>query len=291
MAFSAYISLRPKGDVDSRLFYVLRPPAMSAEQSGALRRRELEVVQALVAQCMSSHDMKYVPYLEARNEPPDAELSPLEWAKVWGFGISTAAQLSAQESQPDPNMTYLASLPGPQGQAYRLALFGTATGVTPGCMAEANSAVYRRRERALGDLYPQLAHLAELAARDPRVISAGEEWLACVSGRVDLRAASAAAMLEYLRLSITAELERIGPVTKPISEADASALRELQEKERKVAIAVAECDVPRVATADLVLAEYQSAFIREHEAEMDLAADKLAAFEDSVGLAPRPSSS
>jgi len=81
-------------------------------------------VQELVAACMKAAGFEYVPYVPTAPEQQPVLEGDLDWARTYGYGISTI-DMAAPDSSDDPNTAITAAMSQSELAAYQQALFGS----------------------------------------------------------------------------------------------------------------------------------------------------------------------
>lgn len=168
-----------------------------------------------VAQCMADEGFEYIPNVEPpdeSNEDRAYALPPEEFAKQYGYGVTTLTM--SDNSDENPNQVYRDSLSEQAKDAYDAALHGpwyvnedgsgeSGSGddrSTPhpepedlGCSGRASHEVYGVPEEGDGEatginpyetfnaLMDDLLQLGERIQDDPRVVDANEVWRSCMA--------------------------------------------------------------------------------------------------------------
>jgi hypothetical protein len=231
--------------------------ALAIEPPGpALDRRRAEATAVLVAACMAGHGMPWEPVPEPPPAVPDPDLSPVDWARRWGFGVSTMIGRPEQDPARDPNLASIAAAPPDERDAYRRALLGDAS--SPGCHATASTSVYGLRDRLLAPLRMSLQALDARIAADPAAARAVAGWRTCV-GPV------AADLAADRRTLPGALLERFASRSAAIGRGIGGlvGLAALQADERRVATVLARCEVEFTEARAVAAARHEAAFVDE----------------------------
>ncbi len=233
----------------------LDPPGPS------LDRRRAEAVAALVAACMARHGLRWRPVVESVPSIQDPDLGPIDWARRWGFGVSTMIGRPGPASTDTPDPSVPDGVPSAERAAYVRALHGD--GTAPGCQPSATEAVYGIRDRLLAALRPALVALDARIAADPAAARALEAWRSCVRPVVgglalDRRSLPGALLERYARRSSTIDLGALA----------VAGLAALQTDERRVATAVAACEVAFAVDRAAAAAPHEAAFVAAHRAEL-----------------------
>jgi hypothetical protein len=253
-----------------------RTPAMTALEAQAVQHR--------IAACMAALGLPYTEFVEPAPAIPDQDLGPREWAAKWGFGVSTSVGVAdPRPPVADPNLAHIETLPSADGEAYRAALFGTAS--SPGCSSDANDAVYGRHDRLLVELAAELAELEEGIAGDPRTLDADADWLACASTPV-FRPSSRRAFGRQAIDDIGRRLEAILGPPPGVADFDPDALARLQALEIDIALRGIDCDDRVRPTLDAVRLEYESRFVGAHRAALDAIKAQADVLDAQLGLVP-----
>jgi hypothetical protein len=270
---------RPVGLADELGWREAATPAMAT--------REAEAVQRRIADCMARLDRPYVEFVDPAPEIPDADLGPREWAATWGFGVSTSVGV-ADPGRPatDPNIAHIETLPPAEGEAYRAALFGTAT--SPGCAADANDAVYGRHDRLLAGLAGELTGLEQRIATDPRTVDADARWLECASTPV-FRPSGRRAFGREAIDEVSRRLQALMGPPPGTADFDRQALERLQTFEIDIALRGIDCDAAVRPTLESVRLEYEARFVEAHRAILDDIKARARMLDAELGLTPAPS--
>ena len=223
-----------------------------------LDRRRAEAIALLTTECMTGLGLPYHALPEAPPAIPNGDLEPIEWAERWGFGVSTSVDARPADPAPlaDPNAAWAASLPAPAAARYRAALYGTPDGAVEGCQRAASDEVLGLRDRLLAPLAPALADLETEIATDPGTAAAVAAWRRCVelawpgSTALERRTAGSVFIERF-----TAALDEVR---------DRADLARVQADERRVAAAVARCELEYVAARARIAAPHEARFLQEH---------------------------
>jgi hypothetical protein len=232
--------------------------ALGVEPPGpALDRRRAEATAALVTRCMADHGLRWTPVVEQPLAVPDPDLGPVEWAGWWGFGASTMIGPPAGRPEADPNMAAVAGLPAAERAAYLRALHGD--GSAPGCLTTASESVHGLRDRLLAPLRPDLLALDARIGADPAAAQALAAWRRCVGpvapGLTPDRRTLPGALLERF----VGRTTTMGPGIPGVV-----GLAALQADERRVAAAVARCELAFIEDRSRVAVAHEAAFVEEH---------------------------
>jgi hypothetical protein len=230
--------------------------------AGELEGRRSEAVAALVAQCMARHGLRWTAVAEPAPPIPDPDLGPVDWAKRWGFGVSTTVGTPPVVTGLDPNMAGLEAVDPALRDVYRRALHGD--GPVPGCHATATDSVFGLRDRLLAPLRPALEALDARIAADPAAARAVAAWRACV-------APVAGGLAVDRRVLPGALVERFAARVRSVVPGPSSVagLAALQADERRVATAVAECELAYARGRTAAAASHEAAFVAEHRQALE----------------------
>jgi hypothetical protein len=222
-------------------------------------RRRADAVAMLVATCMRRQGLDWEPIPEMAPALPEPQLGPVAWAERWGFGISTMVGTPPPATVADPNLDRM-TLAGPVGrQAFQRALQGDGRG--RGCRAVATDAVYGLRDRLLRPLAQDLAALQRRTAADPASARLDTAWRACV--------ADVATGLPLVRRTLARDLlQRYADRLAALGEGSSPDLLRLQDDERRVATAVARCEVDDEAGRSRIRVPHEAAFVAANRARL-----------------------
>ena len=242
-------------------------------------RRRSEAVAVLVSTCMTRHGIALTPWVERPPSLPDPDLGPVEWARRWGFGISTTVGHGSRVVPADPNLGLFGTAPPDERDARRRALYGF--GGHPGCQATATDEVYGLRARLMTPLRAALDGLEAEIAADPAAERALAMWRDCVApvaeGLTLERQRLPAALME--RVS-----DRLGDLgTTP---ATIAGLAGIQAAERRTATLLADCEAAFAADRAEVAAPYEAAFVDEHRAALERAGAAIREAEATLPALP-----
>ncbi len=157
-------------------------------------------IQELVVACMAREGFEYLPvdYPEPAEDPVFAaqeNLSPEEYAKQYGYGITTIDYAEQEVEFTDPNQELVEAMQPAEQEAYYLALYGEQPEFDPedpeaevveygfggGCQGEASEEVYGGDAEAEQELGPRYEELYERIEADPRLVEANRAWSACMA--------------------------------------------------------------------------------------------------------------
>jgi hypothetical protein len=157
----------------------------------------------------------------------------------------------------DPNMAAVARLPAAERAAYVRALHGD--GSAPGCLTTASESVYGLRDRLLSPLTPDLLALDARIGADPAAARALAAWRSCIGpvapGLTPDRRTLPGALLERF----VGRTTTMGPGIPGVV-----GLAALQADERRVAAAVARCELAFIEDRSRVAVAHEAAFVEEH---------------------------
>jgi hypothetical protein len=244
-----------------------------------LARRRAEAVAVLTAECMARRGVRWLPVPEAPPSIPDADLGPVDWARRWGFGVSTAIGRAEPAASADSNLAALERATPEQRDAALRALHGD--GAEPGCQVTANGAVYGLRDRLLAPLKGPLDALGARIDADPAAARALRAWRSCVApvaaGLPLDRRSLPGALLERFARSAGALAPNPGWV---------AGLAALQADERRVATVVARCEEAYTIDRAGVIARHEAEFVGEHLATLDRVGSAIRAAEAALPTLP-----
>jgi hypothetical protein len=212
--------------------------ALALDHGPDLDARRAAAVAEAARHCLARDGISARPLPEPTPVIPDAELDPIAWAERWGFGITTA---SGWHGGTVVDLPVASDSAGPERAA---------------CQEEAALAVYGLRDRLLAPLRPALAALGASIDADPATVAADAAWTACVdpaSAALDPPVAppTEPGRLEAIRGWFAA---RAGPRPDP----------SIVALERRVAAAIARCDLAFVELRRRAADPHERAFVREH---------------------------
>jgi hypothetical protein len=172
-----------KGDIEDQLGF---------DQDGILARQSR--VEAAIRDCMKQQGFDYVPVDPVAQRSAlfgSARLSDLDFAKQFGYGISTLWGKTSATA--DPNQRLRATMSPADRQAYDRALGGDNPGATftsavdtgdfnelGGCTRDATDKVFGGAQ-VLTQLQGKLDQLEERIFSDQRMVKAVEKWSQCMA--------------------------------------------------------------------------------------------------------------
>jgi hypothetical protein len=246
---------------------------------GDLELRRSEAVAVLVAECMARRGLRWAAVPEPGLPIPDPDLGPVEWARRWGFGVSTTVGVPPIGAAVDPNMARLEAVEPAVRDTYRRALHGDDR--RPGCHATAAATVFGLRERLLAPLRPALDALDARIAADPAAARAVTTWRACVGPVAGGLAVDRRSLPGALIERFGAQVGSIGPGPSSLV-----GLAALQANERRAATAVAECELAYAADRARAAAPHEAAFVAVHREALEGIGSAIRAAE--AALPPLP---
>jgi hypothetical protein len=280
-----------------------------AEWSNEDVTRQLTRMEESIAACMAEQGFAHTPvdYSEVEVDFLGSDLGvepgTLEFAQVYGYGLTTDPWGTSDVEVADPNAEYVAAMSEAEREAYLAALYGerfadqlVPDGQRPddeaitdyswedaGCTGRAQQQLLTGDETD-GDefvgLQQAMAEMMESAARDPRLDRANADWAACMaeSGYPGLSAVGDA------EAAISAEVEAIvaasgdagpagvsGPlVDRPGEAAVSEKLEQITPREISTAVADLTCQSETAydAVRREVDAEYQREFLAKNRDEI-----------------------
>lgn len=242
-------------------------------------RQQQYAVEELVAECMAGHGFRYQPVPpEQRLAGTFAEayaLEPAEFARRYGYGVTTLREAAGAPPPADPNQEIRDRLDPDRLRAYERAMWGA--GSDPGCQQRAATEVYGDQTgRDAGfarfqELLDQIGELYRTIEADPRLAQAAADWAGCMAaaGYPGFAAPADA------RQSVFDRLGRVQGPGQPSP--DPAELAGIGDYERALAPVDLACrqehlDGPRWQ----VTAEREREFIKAHRAELETYRDWLA---------------
>jgi hypothetical protein len=238
-------------------------------------RRQGRLVELVVADCMKRLAFPYTPV-----SPPqayaDAGLPPREWAAKYGFGYTTQMDSPPTEDR-DPNFEYQSTLSPTEQSRYRTALFGDGTSTNGGCRTLAEARVIKPRTIALESVRDLVSELSATRATDLRLNQAETQWSNCARA-----AGMPTGRLEARGVAQTLFANRLSQIELPQGGYDQAKLAALQEEERRVAVALFECDQKYAAESEPIVKELEAAWVRRHEIELRSVRQQLLAIDEDL---------
>jgi hypothetical protein len=263
-----------KGDIEDQLGF---------DQDGILARQSK--VEAAIRDCMKQQGFDYVPVDPIAQRSAlfgSARLSDLDFAKQFGYGISTLWGKTSATA--DPNQRARAALGPADRQAYDRALGGEDPGATftsavdtgdftklGGCTRKATDKVFGGAQ-VLTQLQGKLDQLEERIFSDQRMVRAVEKWSACMAD-AGYRYEEPEAIDTDMYKRAEAIVGQIpgqfatgpAPGVKP-PPYDHAALASLQREEVAIAVADYNCEHKHITPVETVVREhYQSQFRQQNQ--------------------------
>ncbi len=215
---------------------------VGGDDAAELEERLFNEIQNRIAQCMKAEGFTYHPAVDIRSwYGTSFSFTTEQEATTHGFGIVAGAQEMALPPPLNRNDEYVMALDPAAQQAYSDAIDGDPSIPDDGCLGTAEHEAME--SLGIADLVAATDsdfHHEVLA--DPRMISAEQEWVACVrKAGFDTNAAN---LSEF-----TAEFEKefqdiVGP-GNPQPDLDSPAVAAFQAKEIEAAIATLSCNQKR----------------------------------------------
>jgi hypothetical protein len=103
--------------------------------------------------------------------------------------------------------------------------------------------------------------LPTVVMRDPRVVDAEHDWLECMS-QAGFGLHSRSELDQFIRREVVQPLESMRPRRLPD-------LRELQDRERELALSTLRCDTAFIEVQSGVSAEVEAEFVRDNGDELE----------------------
>jgi hypothetical protein len=166
------------------------------EAAGIMERQNK--VEDLIRDCMKAKGFEYTPVDPAAERAAlagAATISDDDFAKQFGYGITTLYEQRKKVAASGPNATYRASLAPAQQTAYDKTLYGKNLGVTfssavdtgdfkdlGGCTKEATETAFGGAQ-TLTTLQTKLDELDEKINADARMVEAIKGWAGCMRGK------------------------------------------------------------------------------------------------------------
>ena len=268
--------LSPLERIAEELFGIGASPE---DQEAYLAERHLRT-EELIAACMREQGFDYTPAVlqVVLPDPADSRPDDREWVAQYGYGLTEAPGDGAPPTGGDPVAEHLETLSPAERAAYEEALWGRTLsgGAEPstweldGCAGDAQreieqSSVFGLWEaEEVASLLEAIAAFEDTLRSEPRIREIESAWAACMgdAGFPGLEAQADA------QQQVAAELERLR------SEGAAAApLRELGDREVRIALADLDCRAQTEHTARLrsVRFELEQHFVDEHRALIDAA--------------------
>lgn len=247
------------------------------------RQRQFAMEQ-LIAQCMAQRGYEYRPV------PPEQRLAgtfaeayalpPEEFARQYGYGVTTLSEATGGEQPADPNQQIRDALPAKQRAGYDQALWGAGSGGgsdAEGCQPRASAEVYGDPSgldegyAQFQDLLDQIGELYRQIEADPRLREGGDRWAECLAdaGFGGFAGPNDARQSVFDRLREVQGAGRASP-----DPAELAAIRDYELALAPVDLACRREHLDRVRQT--VTAEREQAFLDAHRAELERYRDWLA---------------
>lgn len=171
-------------------------------------------VEEVVAACMAEQGFDYTPVDYSQQggmaisvDDQDIPWGTLEFAKKYGYGMTTNPYSESASAEPepeqtwiDPNQAYVEAMSETEQQAYYTALYGDQTATdgggdepveydwtTAGCQGKAQHEVYEQdnpwNDEKFQGLQEEMSKVWEQSQNDPRVSEAAAKWVDCMAGK------------------------------------------------------------------------------------------------------------
>jgi hypothetical protein len=288
----------PQTPLDKFLFGT--PPPDTGMSAADLR--DSRRVQQLTAECMHDEGFPYkIQEIDGSDSGPRSlgpyGLPPEEFARQYGYGISTITRSGSKSL--DPNQPAIKAMSNAERAAYARALFGSSgitfdsdgVAVKPqkspsgpvdndfGCSGKASDAVYGKAEeqpakeptQSFRAIEQAMSDLQTRIENDPRSQAAMQAWTGCMAdaGYPGLTDLNATTTVQQRFDQLTGSTQRPGRPPTTAHPADPAALRQLQAYEIAIATADYTCQVAYTATTRAVRIELENQFIAQHRAELE----------------------
>jgi hypothetical protein len=167
-----------------------RGPAGLPQLTEDERHRQY-AMEELIAGCMARQGFEYRPVPpEDRLAGTFAEayaLAPAEFARQYGYGVTTLRGAIGEPPPADPNQQIRDQLSPEALRGYERAMWGTGSGSGPGCQEQASTTVYGDQselDQGFGQFQELLDRIGELYQQieaDPRLAAAATRWAECLA--------------------------------------------------------------------------------------------------------------
>jgi hypothetical protein len=256
--------------------------------NGVMNAQQAQI-EEITAACMKEQGFDYTPVdyssaFEAASDDDQPEWGTLEFAKQYGYGISTYEELSGAwavgDGVSDPNTDYVNAMSPEEQTAYYEALYGSMSMVddgaatdgevsadtydwsTAGCAGKAQHDVYGDAVEE-STITTDLDAMSSQAAKDEKVVQATDAWVSCMS---DAGYDYSDPEAPYTDLS-----DAMNALYDESGSLDESGLESLKKKEIATAVDDFTCqdssgltDAKAAAQRDL-----EEAYYADHKAEVD----------------------
>jgi hypothetical protein len=263
-----------KGDIEDQLGF---------DQDGILARQSR--VEAAIRDCMKQQGFDYVPVDPVAQRSAlfgSARLSDLDFAKQFGYGISTLWGKTSATA--DPNQRLRATMSPADRQAYDRTLGGDNPGATftsavdtgdfnelGGCTRDATDKVFGGAQ-VLTQLQGKLDQLEERIFSDQRMVKAVEKWSQCMADagfRYEQPEAIDTDMYKRMEIIVGQVPGQFAtgpaPGVKP-PPYDHAALDSLQHDEVAIAVADYNCEHKNITPVETTVREhYQQQFRQQNQ--------------------------
>lgn len=172
--------------------------------------------EEITAACMAEQGFDYTPVDYSQQggrtisvDDSDVPWGTLEFAKKWGYGMTTnpyaesaSAEPDPQQTWTDPNQAYVEAMSETEQQAYYAALYGDQSAATDGagdgeaveydwskagCQGKAQHEVYEVdnpwNDKKFQALQEEMGKVWEQVQNDPRVTEATSAWIDCMADK------------------------------------------------------------------------------------------------------------
>ena len=290
------------GPLDQILGYGGQP---DPGDQAAADAQQLQVEDATAA-CMQVLGFQYVPFIpdwDSTAFDAQSTMDPGEFARQYGYGISTIDYPTAPTNA-DPNAATVAAMSPAERSAYFKALYGAATTVDDqgnpvrtkpavdagpaaadedrGCVSEASDTVYGSVEDKMAEddsnaqfatLASSISALYDSIEQDQRVTDATTAWIGCMAdaGHPGYTEKTDAPV------DVGDKASTLRGDADDFSDVDPAALQELRAYEISVATADYTCGLAFDEVHRAVETELETTFIDQNRSELELYRDALAA--------------
>ncbi len=220
----------------------------------------IERTQALIAQCMADAGFEYVPadvetvasaQAAVRVEPG---YTRLEYKRRWGYGVTTRFDNVVKEIELGPrNLRYIASLSEADREAFERTLYGEDPDATfaftfdeedfsstGGCTRKAVEQIFTPEQ--MKGTYSNPKDV--LIEKDPRVVKANENWVACMQAHGYDGYLDQDEIIEEFEERLEALTEGEDP--RALTGAKAEKLKQMQREEIEISLADLDCQIKHV---------------------------------------------
>lgn len=253
------------------------------EPEGQAWRSNWMLVEEAAQACMADHGFDYQlrssSMLDGHLPHPVPEnLSPMEYATLHGFGLSTGLTWrSGSVMEQDPNILHLDELSGGVRRAWELAYWGSSFSSPDGGVAEDGCARLAREEingeyfQIVVELRSSYEEVKERFAADATVVELDQRWTRCMNSEgfdnvavvADLKTRFVASFLT-LRNAVTGPNAHSDGPAGVITAAVEARLEDLQEQERVAAMASEKCETPLRAEREEIWHSYEQEYLASY---------------------------